>query len=49
MVFLQPVLLQAVLDRGADVHFSTEFISLTQSDDSVLVELLDRTTKSKYV
>jgi len=41
---LEPVLLQAAIEAGAEICFSTEFLELRQQDDGVTVTVRDRTT-----
>ncbi len=41
---LEPALLAAAIEAGADFSFSTEFVELDQHDDGVMVTVRDRTT-----
>jgi putative polyketide hydroxylase len=40
----EPILLQAAIDRGADIRFNTELLSFTQNDDQITAYIRDRTT-----
>ena len=50
---LEPELLEAAVERGADVRFSNELLDLTQSDESVLSRVRDAQgeylVRSRYV
>jgi 2,4-dichlorophenol 6-monooxygenase len=45
---LEPILLQAGLDRGADIRFSTELLRITQDPDMVRAVVLDRVSGEEY-
>ncbi|MEW1957157.1 FAD-dependent monooxygenase [Kineococcus sp. NPDC059986] len=45
---MEPVLLGRAQARGASVRFDTEFLSLVQDDDGVLVRLRDRLRGDEY-
>lgn len=46
---LEPVLLAAGRDRGANVRFSNELLTIEQSDVGVTAHVLDRDTGEEYV
>lgn len=46
---LEPILLKAARQRGADVRYSTELIGFTQDDEGVKATLRDQTTKESQV
>ena len=41
---LEPVMFRAALDRGADVRFSHEMLSIEQNDEEVVARILDHGT-----
>lgn len=45
---MEPVLLAAATDLGADVRLSTQLLSLEQTQDSVCARLQDRVTNEEY-
>lgn len=46
--YLEPILVRNAAARGAQVRFSTEYVSHTQDDDGVDVRVLDRLTGTPY-
>ncbi|MEV6338847.1 FAD-dependent monooxygenase [Nocardia vinacea] len=46
---LEPELLRAATERGADVRFSHELVALEQSDDTVLARILMRDSGEEYL
>lgn len=46
--YFEPILLKAAAERGTRVRFDTEFLSLTQDEDSVTARVLDRVGGSEY-
>ena len=46
---LEPVMLEAALERGADVRFSHELLTIEQTDQEVIARILDRGTGEEYV
>jgi 2,4-dichlorophenol 6-monooxygenase len=45
---LEPVILEAARERGADVRFSTELVQISQDDDWVHARVRERTTGTEY-
>ena len=45
---MEPVLLKAAHDRGADVRFSNKLVRIEQSADGVLATIVDLTTDEEY-
>ncbi|MFE3019932.1 FAD-dependent monooxygenase [Streptomyces sp. NPDC059256] len=45
---LEPVLLEAGQEAGADIRFNTELVAIHQDDDGVLATVRERTTGSEY-
>ena len=45
---LEPVVLQAAVDRGADIRFSTELVSIEQDDQGVRAVVRQRETGEEY-
>ncbi|MFE5852993.1 FAD-dependent monooxygenase [Streptomyces sp. NPDC056500] len=45
---LEPVLLEAGQETGADIRFNTELVAIHQDDDGVLATVRERTTGSEY-
>ena len=45
---LEPVLLAAAMEQGADIRFSHELVEIEQSEDGVLARILERTTGKEY-
>lgn len=45
---LEPVILTAAVERGADVRFSHELLEIDESPDEVRSRVLDRTTGEEY-
>ncbi|HKR47693.1 MAG TPA: FAD-dependent monooxygenase [Paraburkholderia sp.] len=46
---LEPVMFRAALDRGADVRFSHEMLSIEQNDEEVVARILDHGTGEEYL
>ena len=46
--YLEPILVDAAREHGADVRFHTEFVSLTDDGESVLTVLRDRGSGEEY-
>lgn len=46
---LEPVMLRAALDRGADVRFSHELVTIEQTDQEVIARIMDRVTGEEYL
>ncbi len=46
--YLEPILVRNAAARGAQVRFSTEYVSHTQDEDGVDVRVLDRLTGTPY-
>jgi 2,4-dichlorophenol 6-monooxygenase len=46
---LEPVLLQAALEQGADVRFSHELLTIEQTPEAVVARILDRTREQEYL
>ena len=46
---LEPVLLTAAIERGADIRFSHELVEIEQSPDEVRARVLNRTTGEEYL
>lgn len=46
---MEPVLLKTALDRGADVRFMHEMLTIEQTDSEVIARILNRTTNEEYV
>jgi 2,4-dichlorophenol 6-monooxygenase len=47
--YLEPILVRNAAKRGTQVRFSTEYLSHTQDDDGVTVDVLDRLTGKAYL
>ncbi|MCG3463994.1 FAD-dependent monooxygenase [Xenorhabdus bovienii] len=47
--YLEPILISNAVKKGTNVRFSTEFISLTQDDESVDATVKDKITGEKYL
>jgi 2,4-dichlorophenol 6-monooxygenase len=45
---LEPLLLDAALEHGADIRFGTELVDITQDEDAVYGTVVDRTTGETY-
>ncbi|MEU5403327.1 FAD-dependent monooxygenase [Streptomyces sp. NPDC005963] len=45
---LEPVLLEAAQEAGADIRFNTELVAIHQDDDGVLATVRERTTGTEY-
>ncbi|MEU0685793.1 FAD-dependent monooxygenase [Streptomyces uncialis] len=45
---LEPVILEAAREAGADIRFSTELIAISQDEDGVLATVRERATGSEY-
>lgn len=45
---LEPILRRRAEDLGADLRFSTELVAISQTEDHVEAEMLDRTTGEHY-
>ena len=45
---MEPVLLEAARERGAEVLFYNELVSITQTDDMVLARIRDRASEEEY-
>ena len=45
---LEPLVLAAARERGADVRFSQELVSITQTPDEVIARVLDRDSTEEY-
>ena len=45
---LEPIIVEEAAKLGADIRFSTEFISQKQSDDKIMTMVIDRTTWETY-
>lgn len=46
---LEPVILRAAVERGADVRFSHELLTIEQTDEEVVARILDRGTGEEYL
>jgi 2,4-dichlorophenol 6-monooxygenase len=46
---LEPVILTAAVERGADIRFSHELVEIEQSPDEVRARVLDRTKGEEYL
>ena len=46
---LEPVMLQAALDHGADVRFSHELLTIEQTEQEVVARILNRDTGEEYL
>lgn len=46
---LEPILLKAARQRGADIRYSTELMSFTQDDDGVTATVRDQMAKESHV
>ncbi len=46
--YLEPILVRNAAARGAQTRFSTEYLSHTQDEDGVRVQVLDRLTGQEY-
>ncbi|MEU6578761.1 FAD-dependent monooxygenase [Streptomyces sp. NPDC046805] len=45
---LEPVILEAAQEAGAEIRFSTELVQIRQDEDGVLATVRERTTGSEY-
>ncbi|GHB51298.1 2,4-dichlorophenol 6-monooxygenase [Streptomyces viridiviolaceus] len=45
---LEPVILEAAQEAGADIRFSTELVQIRQDEEGVLATVRERTTGSEY-
>ncbi|WP_225830115.1 FAD-dependent monooxygenase [Streptomyces sp. NK08204] len=45
---LEPVILEAAQEAGADIRFSTELVEISQGEDGVLAKVRERTTGAEY-
>ncbi|MCM2389675.1 FAD-dependent monooxygenase [Streptomyces albipurpureus] len=45
---LEPVILEAARESGADIRFATELVAISQDEDGVLATVRERTTGSEY-
>ncbi|HKR49580.1 MAG TPA: FAD-dependent monooxygenase [Pseudonocardiaceae bacterium] len=46
---IEPVLLQAAVERGADVRFSHELLTIEQTDQAVVARIRDRDSGEEYL